>query len=138
MTLVMGREHFQKPLQTEGPGKELPPKSYRGHVPLRMRNQTSRAIVNFEMSSESPGNKRHDPNSENTSAADACLPILEENILYIQEDYCGEEESEVDNVFRQEGRMTRRLLADKKVECEKTCKNIWSRKRWSLGRQGTD
>ena len=37
-----------------------------------------------------------DPRSENTSAADEYLGMVEEDV---QEDYCGEEESEVDNAL---------------------------------------
>jgi hypothetical protein len=42
MTPAMGREHSQKPLQTEGPGKELPPKSYREHVAERVSSRLAR------------------------------------------------------------------------------------------------
>ena len=65
------------------------------------------------MSSEALGNKRRartpdvpnapDPRSENTSAADEYLGMVEQDV---QEDYYGEEESEVDNAFeagRREG-----------------------------------
>ena len=69
--------------------------------------------MSFGMSSEALGNKRRsptpdvanasDPHSENTSGADACLRLLEQDV---QEDYCWEEESEVDNALdagRREG-----------------------------------
>ena len=62
------------------------------------------------MSSEALGNKRRartpdvpnapDTHSENTSGADACLDLLEQDV---QEDYCGEEESEVDNALEAGG-----------------------------------
>ncbi|MEI7747333.1 MAG: hypothetical protein WCJ28_07320, partial [Actinomycetota bacterium] len=63
------------------------------------------------MSSEALGNTRRarspdvpnapDPRSENTSAADEYLRMVEEDV---QEDYCGEEESEVDNALEAGGR----------------------------------
>jgi predicted small lipoprotein YifL len=37
-----------------------------------------------------------DPHSENTSGADACLRLSEQDV---QKDYCGEEESEVDDAL---------------------------------------
>ena len=42
-----------------------------------------------------------DPRSENTSATDEDLRMLEEDV---QEDYCGEEESEVENALEAGGR----------------------------------
>ena len=48
MTPAMGRDHSQKPLQTEGPGKELPPKSYREHVAERVSSRL--AIKHHQMS----------------------------------------------------------------------------------------
>jgi hypothetical protein len=63
------------------------------------------------MSSEALGNKRRarapdvpnapDPRSENTSAADEYHRMVEEDV---QEDYCGEEESEVENALEAGGR----------------------------------
>ena len=63
------------------------------------------------MSSEALANKRRarapdvpnapDPHSENTSGADESLRLLEQDV---QEDYCGEEESEVDNALEAGGR----------------------------------
>ena len=63
------------------------------------------------MSSEALGNKCRarapdvpnapDPRSEDTSAADEYLGMGEEDV---QEDYCGEEESEVDNALGAGGR----------------------------------
>ena len=63
------------------------------------------------MSSEVLANKRrarapdvpnaHDPHSENTSRADEYLRLLEQDV---QEDYCGEKESEVDNALEAGGR----------------------------------
>jgi hypothetical protein len=63
------------------------------------------------MSREALGNKRRarkpdvpnapDPRSENTSAADQYLGMVEEDV---QEEYCGEEESEVDNSLEAGGR----------------------------------
>ena len=62
--------------------------------------QSRRAIVSFGMTSEALGNKRRartpdvpnapDPRSENTSAADEYLGMVEQDV---QEDCCGEEES---------------------------------------------
>ena len=73
--------------------------------------QSRRAIVSFGMSSEALGNKRRartpdvpnapDPRSENTSAADEYLGMVEEDV---QENYCGEEESGVDNALEAGGR----------------------------------
>ena len=75
-----------------------------------MLTQSRRAIVSFGMSSQALGNKRRartpdvpnapDPPSENTSAADAYLGMVEQDV---QEDYCGEEESEVDNALEAGG-----------------------------------
>ena len=48
----------------------------------------------------------------------------------MQEDYCGEEESEVDNALEAGGREGEGLQrADKEVECERTRTNISSLKR---------
>jgi hypothetical protein len=69
--------------------------------------QSRRVIVSFGMSSEALGNKRRsptpdvvanasDPHSENTSGTDACLRD-------VQEGYCGEEESEVDDALETGG-----------------------------------
>jgi len=73
--------------------------------------QSRRAIVSFGMSTEALGNKRRartpdvpnapDPPSENTSAADAYLGMVEQDV---QEDYCGEEESEVGNALETGGK----------------------------------
>ena len=63
------------------------------------------------MSSKALGNKRRarapdvpnapDPHSENTSAAGENLGMVEEDV---QEDYCGEEESEADNALGSGGK----------------------------------
>ena len=73
--------------------------------------QSRRAIVSFGMSSEALGNKRRarapdvpnapDPRSENTSTADEYLGMVEQGV---QEDYCGDEESEVGNALGAGGR----------------------------------
>ncbi len=85
------------------------------------------------MSSEALGSKRRartpdvpnapDPRSENTSAADEDLRMLEEDV---QEDCCGALRKRVKwrMRWRQEGEKARGLRADKKVECEKTRRNI--------------
>ena len=68
-------------------------------------------IVSFGICSEALVNKRRaqtyyvsnvpDPRSENTSATDEYLGMVEEDV---QEDYCGEEDSEVDNTLGTGGR----------------------------------
>ncbi len=73
--------------------------------------QSRRAIVSFGMSSEALGTKRRarapdvpnapDPRSENTSATDEYLGMVEEDL---QEDYCGKEVSQVDNALEAGGR----------------------------------
>jgi hypothetical protein len=85
------------------------------------------------MSSEALGNKRRarspdvpnalDPRPKNTSATDEYLGMVQE---VVQKDYCGEEESEVDNALGaggregeratrgQESRMRRNILSLKR------------------------
>jgi hypothetical protein len=67
-----------------------------------------------------------DPHSENTSGSNEYLGVLQEDV---QEDHCGQEEREVKNAWRQEGKKAKGLRADKKVECEKTRRNISGLKR---------
>ena len=73
--------------------------------------QSRRVITSFEISSETLVNKCHtrtpdvpnapNPHSENTSVADEYLGMLQEDV---QEEYCGEEDSEVDNSLETGGR----------------------------------
>ncbi len=68
-------------------------------------------MVSFGMSSEALGNERRastpdvpnapDPHSENNSAANEHHRLLKEDV---QEGYCGEEESEVNNALEAGGR----------------------------------
>ena len=72
--------------------------------------QSRGALVGFGMSSEALGNKRRartpdvpnapDPHSENTSSG-ADVRLLEQAV---QDDYCGEKESEVNNALESGGR----------------------------------
>jgi hypothetical protein len=109
-------------------------------VPLRMHNQASRAIVSFEMSSEALVNNCRartpdvpnalDPHLENTSAADACLRIfLRQTHCTYRQTTAGRKRVKWTMCWRQQGQKARGLRADKKVECEKTRKNIWGLKR---------
>ena len=92
--------------------------------------------MSFGMSSEALGNKRRsptpdvanasDPHSENTSGADACLRLLEQDV---QEDYCGEQESEVDNTLEARGGEGEGVTCDKIGECQKTRRKISGLKR---------
>jgi len=73
--------------------------------------QSRLALVSVAMSSEALDNKRRsqtpdvpntpDPRSENSSASDEYLGMVDEDV---EEDYCGEEESEVDNALGAGGR----------------------------------
>ena len=58
---------------------------------------SSEALVNKHRSPTTDVTDASDPNSENTNDTDACLRD-------VQEDYCGEEEIEVDNEFETGGR----------------------------------
>ena len=88
------------------------------------------------MSSEALGTKRRarapdvpnapDPRSENTSAADEYLGMVEEDV---EEDYCGEEESEVDNALLSGGREGEGATRGRESRTRETRRNILGLKR---------
>ncbi len=88
------------------------------------------------MSSEALSNKRRartpdvpnapGPRSENTSAADEYLGMVENDV---QEDYCGEEESEVENALEAGGREGEGATRGRESRTRETRRNILGLKR---------